>query len=396
MVVSEYLTCNICERKYRVRVGVGFDSYQKHYFDCSECEQPVVFALRAVAPNAHVEVVENCVLTQKPESDEILNFHPNCAFTLDKLHHPFAFPSIEYQNMIQPHLRLVPGRIQDISTQFDIPNAPFLWSTLKSILSLEAKAESSKALAKVLQRYETERKKSKPSFNLTKGEDILIEFFDGVFYPRVNDTFTPIKGVIDTLSEEGKLDDFYEYYNTNLKSENLTRYLSAFSDYFKYRDHFGQLSMHARVYDENVDDRIISSKDFEAIKLYYGQVYESLTSNFTVLACLNNLLNGRAFDTFQRMNLNKYIKDVEKAKKHNPFAEQEEFNLFHEDLDSSLRNGSHHASVWRDGEKVIYRSGGTGAERDMSYSRYIHMSNKLTISLAALFMVELYLVKKMT
>jgi len=94
------------------------------------------------------------------------------------------------------------------------------------------------------------------------------------------------------------------------------------------------------------------------------------------------------------MTLNKYIKDVEKAKRGNPFNDTAELAVFSEDLDSALRNGSHHASIWRDGEVVMFRSGGSGAQREMSFSRYMHICNKLTIALAALFLIELHVQSK--
>lgn len=80
---------------------------------------------------------------------------------------------------------------------------------------------------------------------------------------------------------------------------------------------------------------------------------------------------------------------LKKQKKHNPFKDEGIFEPFTECLDSSLRNGSHHASIWRDGEVIKYRSGGTGAEKDISYSRYLHYCNKITISIAALLLIEL-------
>ena len=85
------------------------------------------------------------------------------------------------------------------------------------------------------------------------------------------------------------------------------------------------------------------------------------------------------------------MKDVSKEKKANPFEQIQPFYTFTDGLDSTLRNGSHHASIWRDGEKILYRSGGTGAQREIAYSRYLHLCNKLTISLAALFIIELEL-----
>ncbi|WP_394229101.1 hypothetical protein [Shewanella colwelliana] len=393
MVVSEYITCSICDNQYRLRVGVGFDQYQKHYFDCINCEQPIVFALRALAPNAHVETCENCVISTTNTNNIVLNFHPNCAFDEVDLHDPMAFPSLQYQRMIAPYMKMRPGKIQDVSSQFDVPNAPQLWNLVKSSLSTEKKGNT-KSLKKLILSYNTQRNKVIPIESISTTSDMVNEFLRSFFYPRINDCVTPVLELIDELDKKSLLTDFIIYYHENLKDENFERYTSILTDYFRHRDHFGQLLYHARVYDEDVDDKIVGSKGFDHIKLYYGQVYESLTSNFTTLACLNNLASGRAYDTFEKMSLNKYIKDVDKSKKHNPFKSVAIFDLFHENLDSSLRNGSHHASIWRDEEQIFYRSGGTGAKNDIPYSKYLHMCNKLTISLAALFIIELHLQKK--
>ena len=171
----------------------------------------------------------------------------------------------------------------------------------------------------------------------------------------------------------------------------MRQYLSIFSDYFKIYNQLSQMVVHSRIGDEDVDDKIVGSKSFENVKLYYGQAYESITSFFVTFACLNNILMGRSYDKFQSMTLSKYIKDVSKEKKANPFELTQPFYAFTDGLDSTLRNGSHHASIWRDGEKILYRSGGTGAQREIAYSRYLHLCNKLTISLAALFIIELEL-----
>jgi hypothetical protein len=154
-------------------------------------------------------------------------------------------------------------------------------------------------------------------------------------------------------------------------------------------DQFRQVLTHVRVGSDDVDDLVVGSKRFDEIKLYFGQAYETLTSSYTTLACLNNIAAGRAFDQFQSMTLTKYINDVEKAKKSNPFASVPVLHAFTQFENSSLRNGSHHAAIWREGDLIKFRSGGTGAEKDMAYSRYLHICNGITISIAALFLVEL-------
>jgi hypothetical protein len=284
---------------------------------------------------------------------------------------------------------------QDVATQFDIPNADELWGKVKSIYELSHQGGKEKILDKLIVSYNLQRSKKKNGgCECVSYIDVLNEFYDSLFYPRVNELFKPIAELIDTLYEQGKLDDFYEYYRNNLLNENSKRYISSFTSFFKMRDILGQLTYRARINNSDVDDLMVGSKNFDEIRLFYGEIYESLTSNFTILACLNNLQNNREYDGFLRLTLPKYINDLEKSKKDGPFKDNPIFNEFSKDLDSSLRNGSHHASLWRDGEVVMYRSGGTGAERSISYSRYLSMCNVVTISLVALHMIEIHLVSK--
>jgi hypothetical protein len=393
MVVGQTIECLICESEYFIRAGVGFDSYQAHHFDCLDCNQVISVAVRANAPSAHIEVVNNCKIIKFDYSKLVINLHPNCSFELEDYHNPRAFPTLTEMRFIMPHVRMIPGKIQSLSTQFDIPNAPKMWDLVKNINNLNLMSGKKKLTQKQIQNYSLQRKKVNPSLSHNTADEVTHEFLDAIFYPRVNNLSKPVIEKVKLLAEQNNLTEFFQYYQENLKSENHNRYFSTFTSYFKHRDVFGQLVNYSRTSNEGVDNKVVGSKDFDEIKLYYGEVYEALTSHFTILACLNNLLAGRKFDEFEKMSLNKYIKDVEKAKKHNPFVNVPEFSIFADDLDSSLRNGSHHASIWREGEIIMFKSGGTGAKRDISYSRYIHQCNKLTIALAAIQLVEIYIRK---
>jgi hypothetical protein len=88
------------------------------------------------------------------------------------------------------------------------------------------------------------------------------------------------------------------------------------------------------------------------------------------------------------MSLKKY-RELDKAKRSNPFLGTPELAAFAQYENSALRNGSHHASIWRDGDIIKFRSGGTGAQQEISYSRYMCLCNQITIAIAALMLVEL-------
>jgi len=210
------------------------------------------------------------------------------------------------------------------------------------------------------------------------------------FYPKFKKIYNPAKALFTeakTINLE-QVASLAAWHKQNQK-ENTTRYLSIYSDYFKVRPELGQIAFNVRIEDDDVDNIIVGSKNFDMVKLFYGQAFETLTSHFPILAGINNILAGRRYDEFESMTWNKYVNDVEKAKMANPFAHRQEFNAFAKHLDSTLRNGSHHASIWREGEIVYYRSGGTGQKRDMPYSRYLCLCNELIIAISALFYLEL-------
>jgi hypothetical protein len=403
MIITSYLCCKTCGEKYFLRVGVGLEKYQVHNYDCKSCSLPISIAIRVLEPpNARFEGVEKVIFIDKTvtsinhseEDGIIINLHPFFAFDQEEIHNRFAFPSMLYVSKIMKHLRWLPhSRFQDIERQFNIPNANNLWIIIKNLLLLKNNNGKAKIINKLIKQYEDKRKIYVPETQVFSVKDVALNFFDNLFYPRFEKLSEPALDFIISVKKNNsdEFKNFLRFYLKNVKKEHLTQYLLTFSDYFKIYTQLSQMVVHARIEDEEVDNKIVGSKCFDDVKLYYGQVYEALTSFFVIFACLNNIHSGRSYDQFESMTLNKYIKNVSKEKKANPFINVKQFAAFTEGLDSTLRNGSHHASIWRDEEKVLYKSGGTGMQREIPFSRYLHLCNKLTISLAAMFKIELEL-----
>jgi len=401
VVVRGYARCEICRENYILRAGVGTEKLQLHTFDCKSCGVPISVIVRANPPHAHFEAEENVIIEEHEEENAIVfNLHPFFAFSSDEIHNLKAFPSLRYGSKIMPYLRLVPNKnslgiqSQDIALQFDVPNASNLWGTVKNIFLLQEGTGQNKRIRKAIEHYEKQRQKYFIETKVSNSKEVAFNFFDSLFYPRFEKLLEPALELTYVIKRDHtqEFSEFLEFYSSNLREQHLRQYLSIFSDYFKIYNQLSQMVVHSRINEEeDVDGKIVGSKSFEAVKLYYGQAYESLTSFFVVFACLNNILLGRSYDQFQSMTLNKYTKDLSKEKRANPFEQTQPFYSFADGLDSTLRNGSHHASIWRNGERIFYRSGGTGAQREIAYSRYLHLCNKLTIALAALFIIELEL-----
>lgn len=392
-VVREYVRCTVCDCKMILRVGVGVESTVTHTFDCPNCDIPISIDLKTYGPGtARVEPSQNAEVIQSDEGIDIyINLHPAFSFHASNYRSPFVFASMETMELTHGKMRMVPGNRQDYSTQFEVPETKNVWKIVRSVLTLAFKSDPGGVLGKQISAYESARKEHKPDFKCATVFKTVASFFDDIFYPAIGDLRNPLKALIrqEMQLHGGEHARFKVYYREEIQAAAIERYISIFDDYFRLFDQFRQVLTHVRVGSDDVDDLVVGSKRFDEIKLYYGQAYETLTSNYTTLACLNNISDGRPFDQFKSMTLKKYVQELEKSKKSNPFALVPVLHDFAKFDNSSLRNGSHHASIWRDGDIIKFRSGGTGVETDISYSRYLHICNGISISLAALFLVEL-------
>lgn len=392
-VIRDYARCTVCDLKLILRVGVGVELSCIHTFDCPHCHTPISINLATDKQGeAWIEPLEN-IQRIGPDNDieRYINLHPAFAFRLEDYRSKNAFPSILHSRLTHGKMRQGPGRVQIFATQFEIPETTKMWQTVRSVLTLALKNDPANVLQKQIRSYEVARKKFKPSFSCSTAFKCIASFFDDIFYPAIGNIRHPLRNFVRDArhAHPAEMVRFSEYYRSDIQAHALERYLTIFGDYFRLFDQFRQMLTHVRVGSEDVDDLVVGSKRFDEIKLYYGQAYETLTSSYTTLACLKNVVDGRPFDQFKAMTLTKYVNDVEKSKKSNPFADVPILHAFTDFDNSVLRNGSHHASIWRDGDLIRFRSGGTGAEKDIPYSRYLHICNGITISIAALLLVEL-------
>lgn len=371
---------------------MGSENYQVHSFDCRGCALPIAVGLRKVGDGGRIEGEENVrILDGNFEEATVMNLHASFSFEATTIHDRYAFPSILFVQKVHPFVRAVSdSKFQDLALLFEVPNCQNLWGLVRNSLTLAKQGANDRKLQRLFDDYRRQRERCVGFTEISNTADLAHNFFDAMFYPRFEALAKPVSALISQLRETKltEVERFLSYYKANHWEESYARNISLFSDYFRAYTEFSQMLTFARIDDQNVSGKLVGSKNFEHTKLFYGQAFEVLTSGFIFLACLNNMLSGRPFDEFQQMTLNKYVHDVEKAKRANPFKDQPDLFRFAEHLDSALRNGSHHASIWRDGETVFYRSGGTGAQRDIPYAIYLHLCNELAISCAALFVLE--------
>jgi hypothetical protein len=393
MVIREYCECKVCGQILCIRAGVGLEAKCQHQFDCPNCHSPIVlFVCIGTPPAAWIEFQENSSKVQYKEDAAVINLHPSIAFESEDYHSPIVFASMKLTKLVAPYMRVPDdSRTRDVAQDFELPETKQLWEIVRNVLRLYQVGDPAGVISSQIARYQANRQKYHKWFRCSTVFKCVASFFDDLMYPAIGNLRQPLRVLISDLRRDNlaELNKFQAYYRLELEKESLARFLSLFDDYISNFDQFRQLYVHARVGDDNVDGLIVGAKSFEKVKLFYGQAYETLTSAYVTLACLNNIKQGRPYDVFQSMTLTKYIKDLDKSKKSNAFLVEPCLASFSKWDDSALRNGSHHASIVREGEKVKYRSGGTGAEREITYARYLHVCNGIAIACAALMLVEL-------
>lgn len=394
MIVRHRITCDTCGHAHTLRIQVGHERYQEHTFQCCGCQEQIVIGMNCDQENGSIEITErdNC----KPGSREgsIINLSSEFPVRKEDLHRDLVFPVLE-------HVKAFIESAENKGLVFPTFSSPEdahewclnnktvneLWPTVKKGWSLTANGRHDLALKKFAE--------YRPEFDEPLDlQYILFDFCREILAPAkyalFEDAAQKFKHVAQT--EAQRFQSFRNHYRKEMRKANLDRYFETFKEYFSCFTDFSQTLAHMQMDLPIPSDYEVTSSNFTKTKLFYGNAYETLTRNVTVLACINNIDNGRNYDTFQSMDLKKYL-TINKANRCNPFKDTPEFRRIGLCLESTIRNASHHGSMKliNSGRSIEYQSGGTGARRTMSYINYINQCNNVMMSCCALLSLELLL-----
>jgi hypothetical protein len=135
-----------------------------------------------------------------------------------------------------------------------------------------------------------------------------------------------------------------------------------------------------------------TSTDFDVVEMFYGNTYENFTTLVDYIAMWNNMLEGRRYDTFEKMNLDFYH-TLARPKRFDAFASNPTFMAICEERDNKIRNASHHRSFVLDKASQIVRyraeKGGSGPEQTISYVAYLERCVRLFLQTITLLRLEL-------
>ena len=181
--------------------------------------------------------------------------------------------------------------------------------------------------------------------------------------------------------------DLSLYFDT-VYDEHMRRYHEVFNSFFDNYSEFSQVQFSRFL----PDDFVATSNSFENVRMFYGNCFEHLGSNLDIVACLNNIQNGRKYDEFERMNLNQY-NSLDKANKLGPLRNTPEISNIFQSFNNKLRNASHHGHMICENNTVKFKLNQNKEYDEITYTNYLIECKSIFDSICLILMLEMFLKK---
>lgn len=396
MIIRSAVQCETCDSVATVRIGMGQGVRQEHTVNCLGCKEPMSFGMTVDYQNLSTDVfaIDGCNIVDVPSNSvgSVINVDASFAVPEGMTNKDFSFhrltQMIEIIGAAQAY-----GPLPTTKIDPDRPRRPSAdhvseWKHLKKAISLSSNGKAKLAGKKVTwatQEYYPHDPLTGPSDWFFRFTLTFLGRKHGVRFKAMMDEFRAIAG-------SHACDKLMDHYAENMINERFRRYREIYTDFFSKHSQFAQVALQAGLGLAPADDMVVTSVQFDQVKSFYGDAYEVFAGSVDFLAMLNNIKNGRKFDEFETLTLEKYQK-LDNSSKFNPFVTNTVFMALCAEKDNQLRNASHHKGInmESDGRLLRFRAGrgGTGDEQEMSYASYLYRSVTLFLQISVLAAVEL-------
>lgn len=406
------ISCSTCKQGIVMRVGVGTQMIQHFAIQCPNCHQKISFDLlydKNKRMATGVKNLFNCEFAKEADDFIAINLHAEMIYPKKYINEKTLMPSVFVTLQMREHAEKK-GFFDEVKSsqkkgQLSVFGAKeqFVfdgiggdsdlledWIIIKKAYSLH-ESNMVDIMHNELKKY------SKFDEVHIRGPvlfSIIFDFLHRFLFPDLLLYYKLKKNFNDAKKKKKEFSEFKKFYNNELQSIHWKNYIDIFNEYFDSFSEFNRLLLNAKIdlHPEQDTEGVFCPANFDDVKMYYGNAYEYITTNLTTFACINNILYGRTYDTFQTMTLKKYMTELNKDSRLNPLKSDTSFQIFTDGINSTIRNASHHKWFYVNKSKpgfLEYRSGGTGAIHELSYLDYIYQSNMLMRKLAMMTMLEI-------
>lgn len=408
------IVCNTCNQGIALRIGVGSQNKQNIAIQCPTCKQKIslelIFNKRDYKTNYNL--LENCSFTDETDDFIAINIHTELVYPKEFINEKIFMPAMFVSQKLQSHAEKK-GFFNTKKSLKQPQNLSFLtqsifhglggdsnlledWFILNKAYSLYEN-NMNQLLEKELQKYTNIKQ-----IYITKRQPLIFSVLSDFFTRLLSPNFILLNDLKKQFSKAKKykneFNKFRKYYNTDLKKFHIENYFKIFNEFFKNFSEFNRLLLNSKIelHPEEGTECILCPINFENVNMFYGNAYEYVTTHIIIFTAINNILSKRKFNEFQTLTFKKYL-ELNKDSRLKTIQNNQVFNNFTKNIESTLRNASHHRWFYVDRENpgyLLYRSGGTGALHKITYIDYLYKSNSLLLKIAMMAILEIkFLVK---
>lgn len=387
MIIRTCFECLTCGQKHTFRIQIGRANYQKHEVNCHKCNEKIVISLELDQEAGEVLAInslENCqqgILDDPSESLLLPTEYLSDDFQVSESDQKvqMSFPAIKLMQAITKQIedkklvaypKEVPMHILD------------QWKIVKKIWSL-TRSNRHELAKKEIEKYDKVCNIGKLDL-----ESALYEFTKEYISlnPHIQDILVESINWLRSIDIK-KHKDLSLYFDT-VYDEHMRRYHEVFNSFFDNYSEFSQVQFSRFL----PDDFVATSNSFENVRMFYGNCFEHLGSNLDIVACLNNIQNGRKYDEFERMNLNQY-NSLDKANKLGPLRNTPEISNIFQSFNNKLRNASHHGHMICENNTVKFKLNQNKEYDEITYTNYLIECKSIFDSICLILMLEMFLKK---
>lgn len=359
MILSINIECEDCNKKYRVRYGLGNNFPQLASFQCYNCSKQIEIGYEKMGGDI---IITGAYLTNEKDpfnpEIQVINLHPEIPTRKGKENDPSHFQTFEiFHNLEKENAGLVEFKQRQI-----------IWSKFyekwidvkKPLRILSSKGES--------------KMKSICKLNLQDFTKLFNEWMSIFIEGELESKFGDICDEYNSVNTE-KIKEYVK------EEKRFIKQINEFCNtYMNHHQNFQSTIFHLK-YGWKITDDLIANINWDDIHKVYGDLYEIIGDFFVIPTMLNNVSNGREFDEFQTdgFTLDRYLKS-DKANRAKNFETNPNLSHFSSAYHSWLRNGTHHKNSYLDNETFevsLGTSKGGTVEKKISIIEYLSNCNEL-------------------
>lgn len=401
--------CNTCNHTNILRVQLGVNCTQIHDFECGGCGDlgritlqldrlnPELTELAPNMPKLSSPKVKDCAIFNATWAENeaapitIINLDPTFLVPDDLLHEDKVFPWMHCRELVELAFRtLENGGARDVLTALGIlPN-------MKQAIAIVIKVcnFSSRGRADLVRQLLTE-------FHMLTGIRVLSPLHSlnilaqGLIGQSGLDDVAVMIGAVRRTKEINPSEflRMVTSLNATYSADYIDRHLSVLKDYLAGYDQFCQAWIHATKPNPTIERMSASTRELRQIKSFYANAFEQLASGLVLPACINNIEQGRSFDSFAQISLAQYI-TTDKARRASCIETSAHFACLFSEFESKLRNGAAHQGLrLKAGTSHVieYRTGDSKAWENITYADYLVRCNQILICHLKLLLLQLYI-----